>query len=431
MEIDLLICNGLIIKSRYCGFNDNTCIATQPPDPTTTTQPPKHTSTTELHQTRPVLPSLATTSQPQDQNTPGASPVNPTRSADHGATLTPDTSTTTPPPDLPLTDKQYKVTMDKYKKMRKYYELAQHHLTFNQQCLDEGIFPLGVKANATCATLGADEELKSKYTQTLTKASMELTAANVQHLNRLTTQLDTALTDIEKQLDSQTDTEISSLWKTSQTTTQQNLKTLHDDLKIQRINKMTKTLKAHKLGKVYTNHQTTPRTDQHVSACAKPSSQTRNQSTNSHLLPAPQPPKPPRKSEPAPNKRPQNPPMGPPHPRPTEKRSHPHQAQQHTPKNPATNKPKNPATNKSNQNKRNQYDHAPQAHKYPQKQTQPERTQPIRLMSIVFNTPPPLMSLNFKRRPPLLPTPNAYSPNYKRVSPDQPTPHSSHLPHPF
>ena len=110
---------------------------------------------------------------------------------------------------------------------------------------------------------------------------MELTAANVQHLNRLTTQLDTALTDIEKQLDSQTDTEISSLWKTTQTTTQQNLKTLHDNLKIQRNNKMTKILKAHKLGKVYTNHQTTPRTDQHMSACAKPSSQTRNQSTNS------------------------------------------------------------------------------------------------------------------------------------------------------
>ena len=67
-------------------------------------------------------------------------------------------------------------------------------------------------------------------------------------------------------------TEISSLWKTTQTTTQQNLKTLHDILKIQRNNMMTKTLKAHKLGKVYTNHQTTPRMDQHVSACAKPSS---------------------------------------------------------------------------------------------------------------------------------------------------------------
>ena len=66
------------------------------------------------------------------------------------------------------------------------------------------------------------EELKSKYTQILTKASMELTAANVQHLNRLTTQLDTALTDIEKQLDSQTDTEISSLWKTTQTTKPKN-----------------------------------------------------------------------------------------------------------------------------------------------------------------------------------------------------------------
>ena len=114
---------------------------TQPPDPTTTTQPPKHTSTTELQQTRPVLPSPATTSQPQDQNTPGASPVNPTRSADHTATLTPDTTTTTPPPDLPLIDKQYKATMDKYKKIRKYYELAQHHLAFNQQCLEEGIFP--------------------------------------------------------------------------------------------------------------------------------------------------------------------------------------------------------------------------------------------------------------------------------------------------
>ena len=26
MEIDLLLCNGLIIKSRYYDFNDNTCI---------------------------------------------------------------------------------------------------------------------------------------------------------------------------------------------------------------------------------------------------------------------------------------------------------------------------------------------------------------------------------------------------------------------
>ena len=26
MEIDLLICNSLIIKSRYYDFNDNTCI---------------------------------------------------------------------------------------------------------------------------------------------------------------------------------------------------------------------------------------------------------------------------------------------------------------------------------------------------------------------------------------------------------------------
>ena len=26
MEIDLLLCNGLIIKSRYYDLNDNTCI---------------------------------------------------------------------------------------------------------------------------------------------------------------------------------------------------------------------------------------------------------------------------------------------------------------------------------------------------------------------------------------------------------------------
>ena len=26
MEIDLLICNGLIIENRYYDFNDNTCI---------------------------------------------------------------------------------------------------------------------------------------------------------------------------------------------------------------------------------------------------------------------------------------------------------------------------------------------------------------------------------------------------------------------
>ena len=26
MEIDLLLCNGLIIKSRYYDLNDNTCV---------------------------------------------------------------------------------------------------------------------------------------------------------------------------------------------------------------------------------------------------------------------------------------------------------------------------------------------------------------------------------------------------------------------
>ena len=28
MEIDLLLCNGLIIKSRYYDLNDNTCLVT-------------------------------------------------------------------------------------------------------------------------------------------------------------------------------------------------------------------------------------------------------------------------------------------------------------------------------------------------------------------------------------------------------------------
>ena len=52
--------------------------------------------------------------------------------------------------------------MDKYEKARKFHKLAVHHATFNDECLQAGVFPLGMKAYATCATLGADDNLKKE-----------------------------------------------------------------------------------------------------------------------------------------------------------------------------------------------------------------------------------------------------------------------------
>ena len=86
--------------------------------------------------------------------------------------------------------------------MRKFYELARHHLVFNEECLQKGVFSLGIRAFATCATLGADDKLKAKYVEILTRTSTELTIANVQHLHKVATQTNSMLDKIEKEPDS-------------------------------------------------------------------------------------------------------------------------------------------------------------------------------------------------------------------------------------
>ena len=124
--------------------------------------------------------------------------------------------------------------MDRYTKMRKFYELALHHKTFNEECLHESVFPIGIRALATCATLGADDDLRSKYVKILTNASIELTIANVQHLHNLATQTSTTLTQIEKHLDAQRDNAIASQWQTTQTSALKEMSKMHDDLKEKR-----------------------------------------------------------------------------------------------------------------------------------------------------------------------------------------------------
>ena len=69
-----------------------------------------------------------------------------------------------------------------YTCFRKVYVTLCHHRTFNQECLDNGIFP--VEVIATCATVAADDKLREEYVRLLTKASMEITAANIYHLQK-------------------------------------------------------------------------------------------------------------------------------------------------------------------------------------------------------------------------------------------------------
>ena len=66
-----------------------------------------------------------------------------------------------------------------YTCFRKVYVTLCHHRTFNQECLNNGIFPIEVRAFATCATVAADDKLREEYVRLLRKASMEITAANI------------------------------------------------------------------------------------------------------------------------------------------------------------------------------------------------------------------------------------------------------------
>ena len=49
---------------------------------------------------------------------------------------------------------------------------------------DSGIFQVGTRAFATCATMATDDELREEYVRILTKASMEITAAYILHLKK-------------------------------------------------------------------------------------------------------------------------------------------------------------------------------------------------------------------------------------------------------
>ncbi|KAL5481683.1 hypothetical protein EMCRGX_G021902 [Ephydatia muelleri] len=66
-----------------------------------------------------------------------------------------------------------------YTCFRKVYVTLCHHRTFNQECLNNGIFPVEARAFATCATVAADDKLREEYVRLLRKASMEITAANI------------------------------------------------------------------------------------------------------------------------------------------------------------------------------------------------------------------------------------------------------------
>ena len=136
--------------------------------------------------------------------------------------------------------------------MRKFYELARHHLAFNEECLQKNVFPLGIRAFATCATLGADDTLKTKYVEILTRTSTELTIANVQHLHKVATQTNSMLDKIEKELDSVKNEVILSQWRNTQTTSLEHMTKLQDALQEKRKKKIQKTVQAHKANRIYT-----------------------------------------------------------------------------------------------------------------------------------------------------------------------------------
>ena len=135
-----------------------------------------------------------------------------------------------------------------YTCFRKVYVTLCHHQTFNQECLNNGIFPVEVRAFATCATVAADDKLREEYVRLLTKASMEITAANMYHLQKKENEIEGRIMKIlAAQKDKNTKNKtISTCWKT-----RREAEELHDELKEKRKKKLVVTIHKHRNGEVY------------------------------------------------------------------------------------------------------------------------------------------------------------------------------------
>ena len=118
------------------------------------------------------------------------------------------------------------------------------------------MLPIGSKAQETCATLGADDDLRMEYIKILKRASTEITVANVKHLKKLATTIAQQLSDIETALDTtkETDNKTHQKWISVWQTTYTNMQHLQNDLTTKRKNKITKTKQTHNNNSIYSEH---------------------------------------------------------------------------------------------------------------------------------------------------------------------------------
>ena len=138
----------------------------------------------------------------------------------------------------------------KYSVMLQSKLILEHHLAFANECVQNSIYPLGLKAFVLCVAYKADDALKRKWKQILHNTSMAL-ALRRSHFNTLLEKTSGQLSGLEKQIEDGRDEEIICAWEEEKASLEVEIMKKEKEMKEVRSKKIKHAMKIHKGGRLF------------------------------------------------------------------------------------------------------------------------------------------------------------------------------------